>query len=65
VAAGRFDGFWEKKLQPWDIAAGALIAAEAGGRVTTMAGGPFHSREGSVLATNARIHDAMLATIRG
>ncbi len=63
VAAGRFDGFWEKKLQPWDIAAGALIVAEAGGRVTTMSGGPFHSREGSVLATNARIHDAMLATI--
>ena len=38
VAAGRFDGFWEKKLQPWDIAGGALIVMEAGGRVTTMTG---------------------------
>ena len=65
VAAGRFDGFWEKKLQAWDIAGGALIVMEAGGRVTTMAGGRYGSREGSVLATNGRIHDEMLATIRG
>jgi myo-inositol-1(or 4)-monophosphatase len=65
VAAGRFDGFWEKKLQPWDVAGGALIVAEAGGRVTTMAGGPYASREGSVLATNSLIHTQMLKTIRG
>ena len=38
VAAGRFDGFWERKLQPWDVAAGALIVAEAGGQVTAMSG---------------------------
>ena len=63
VAAGRLDGFWEKKLQPWDIAAGALIVAEAGGTVTTMSGQPFQSREGSVLASNGRIHADMLATI--
>jgi myo-inositol-1(or 4)-monophosphatase len=65
VAAGRFDGFWEKKLQPWDIAGGALIVMEAGGRVSTMTGGPYGSRAGSVLATNGRIHDEMLATIQG
>jgi myo-inositol-1(or 4)-monophosphatase len=65
VACARFDGFWEKKLQPWDVAAGALIVAEAGGRVTAMSGGPYGSREGSVLATNGGIHDAMLEAIRG
>jgi myo-inositol-1(or 4)-monophosphatase len=65
VAAGRFDGFWEKKLQPWDVAAGALIVAEAGGRVTAMSGGPYGSREGSMLATNGVIHTQMLKTIRG
>ena len=46
VAAGRFDGFWEHKLQPWDVAAGALIVEEAGGRVTTVDGAPFGSRVG-------------------
>jgi myo-inositol-1(or 4)-monophosphatase len=65
VAAGRFDGFWEKKLQPWDVAGGALIVSEAGGRVTAMSGGPYSSREGSVLATNSLIHTQMLKTIRG
>jgi myo-inositol-1(or 4)-monophosphatase len=65
VAAGRFDGFWEKKLQPWDIAGGALIVMEAGGRISTMSGAPYGSRTGSVLATNGWIHDEMLATILG
>lgn len=63
VAAGRFDAFWEHKLQPWDVAAGALIVHEAGGRVTTVDGGPFGSRVGSVLASNGLIHPAMLETI--
>jgi len=65
VAAGRFDGFWERQLQPWDVAGGALIVAEAGGRVTTMTGDPYGSRKGSVLATNGGIHEAMLDVIRG
>ena len=65
VAAGRFDGFWERKLQPWDVAAGALIVAEAGGQVTAMSGGPCGSREGSVLASNGLIHAPMLETIAG
>ena len=63
AAAGRFDGYWEAKIQPWDIAAGSLILQEAGGRVTTLTGGAFQSRAGSVLATNGRIHDLMLAVI--
>jgi myo-inositol-1(or 4)-monophosphatase len=63
VAAGRMDGFWESDLKPWDIAAGALIVAEAGGRVTTMAGEPFASRAGNILATNGRLHAQMLETI--
>ena len=64
VAAGRFDGFWEQKLQPWDVAAGALIVAEAGGHVTLASGGPFRSEAGSVLATNGRIHAEMLGVIQ-
>ena len=65
VAAGRFDGYWESKIQPWDVAAGALIVSEAGGRVSTVSGDPFRSRAGSVLATNGHIHDLMLEVING
>jgi len=65
VAAGRLDGFWETDLKAWDIAGGALIVSEAGGRVTGTDGGPFTSRGGQVLATNGHLHDAMLAVIAG
>ncbi len=64
VAAGRMDGFWEGDLKPWDVAGGALVVAEAGGRVTGTDGAPFTSRGGHVLASNGRIHDAMLDVIR-
>jgi len=64
VAAGRLDGFWEVRLGPWDISAGALIVEEAGGRVTTTDGGSFNSRLGSVLASNGPLHDPMLQAIR-
>jgi myo-inositol-1(or 4)-monophosphatase len=64
VAAGRMDGFWERSLKPWDIAAGALIVAEAGGRVTQMDGTAFDVRGDQVLATNGRVHDRMLEIIR-
>src|SRR5438093_4849804 len=63
VAAGRLDGFWETDLKAWDIAGGALIVAEAGGRVSDTDGRPFTSRGGHVLASNGRIHDEMLGVI--
>ena len=63
VAAGRMDGFWESDLKPWDIAAGALLVEEAGGRVSCLDGTPFASRQNQVLASNGRIHDAMLDVI--
>jgi myo-inositol-1(or 4)-monophosphatase len=63
VAAGRLDGFWETDLKAWDIAGGALIVAEAGGTITNMAGGPFTSRGGNVLATNGHLHGPMLDVI--
>ncbi len=63
VAAGRMDGFWEQRLKPWDVAAGALIVEEAGGRATGLDGSDFDSRAGHVVASNGPIHDEMLATI--
>jgi myo-inositol-1(or 4)-monophosphatase len=63
VAAGRMDGFWESDLKPWDTAGGALIVAEAGGRVTSMGGAPYQSRGRDVLASNGHLHDAMLEVI--
>jgi myo-inositol-1(or 4)-monophosphatase len=63
VAAGRFDGFWEEQLNAWDIAAGALIAAEAGARVTDFAGRPVDLRAGEIVASNGHVHDAMLEVI--
>ncbi len=60
VACGRFDGFWELKLKPWDVAAGALIVAEAGGRVTDFEGRPFTLAAPGVVATNGLIHDPIV-----
>ncbi len=60
VAAGRMDGFWEQDLKPWDIAAGAVILEEAGGKATNFNGGPFESRRPQLVATNGKIHDQML-----
>jgi myo-inositol-1(or 4)-monophosphatase len=56
VAAGRFDGFWEWDLKPWDIAAGALLIVEAGGAVTAIDGSPLDLASGSVAASNGRLH---------
>jgi myo-inositol-1(or 4)-monophosphatase len=60
VAAGRFDGFWELKLNPWDCAAGALIVKEAGGRVTNFSGRPASIYEREIVASNGLIHTEML-----
>ena len=60
VARGRFEAFWEYDLKPWDVAAGALLVREAGGRVTAIDGSAFAVDRGSVLATNDAIHLEML-----
>ena len=60
TAMGRFDGFWEACLNPWDMAAGVLIVREAGGRVTAFDGGLFSIYENNVLATNGEIHQQMV-----
>ena len=56
VAAGRFDGFWERGIQAWDMAAGILMVTEAGGKVTDITGGPFDLMAENALATNSKIH---------
>ncbi|HJP90403.1 MAG TPA: inositol monophosphatase family protein [Pyrinomonadaceae bacterium] len=63
VACGRFDGFWEDGLSPWDIAAGAILIFEAGGRVTNFKDQPLDIYNEQVLATNGLIHDMMLTVI--
>ena len=64
VAAGRFDGFWEVSLNPWDMAAGVLLVNEAGGRTTNFAGDPLNIYQKNVLASNGLIHNAMLDILR-
>ncbi len=59
VAAGRFEGFWELKLNPWDKAAGALLVTEAGGRVSDLAGGPFKLLGEEIVTSNGLVHDEM------
>ncbi len=60
VASGRYDGFWEFNLNPWDTAAGVLLVEEAGGRVTRFDGTPFRLDSREVLATNRLIHDEVM-----
>jgi myo-inositol-1(or 4)-monophosphatase len=64
VAAGRVDGFWEEKLHPWDMAAGVLMVEEAGGWVSRFDGEPLGLVEDEIVATNGRIHEAMLAVLQ-
>ena len=61
VACGRFDGFWEFNLNPWDTAAGVLIIEEAGGKVTRFDGTPFRLDSRETLASNGLVHDALLS----
>jgi myo-inositol-1(or 4)-monophosphatase len=63
VAAGRLDGYWEQRLKPWDVAAGSLIVAEAGGLVTGMDGTAFAPRAGHLIASNGLVHGALLDVI--
>ena len=65
VAAGRLDGFWEEGLSPWDVAAGMLLVERAGGRVSPLRAGEDVLKTGAVVATNAKLHDAVLSLVRG
>lgn len=60
VASGRYDGFWEFNLNPWDTAAGVLLVQEAGGRVTRFDGSPFRLKSDEVLGSNGIIHDELM-----
>ena len=64
VAAGRFDGFWERNLSIWDIAAGTAIVREAGGIVTDLGGAEDPIESGNVLAAGAPVHERMLAVLK-
>lgn len=64
TAAGRFDGFWEMKLSPWDFAAATILCQEAGATVTDFDGNPFTLTRGQVVAANPTLHARLLATIR-
>ena len=64
IACGRLDGFWEWKLSPWDTSAGCLIIREAGGMVTDFDGGSFDPFGQQTLASNGRIHQAMVDVLR-
>ena len=64
VAAGRFDGFWEEKLKPWDIAAGILMVREAGGVVTDLAAGDAMLETGGIVAAPQALMGAMLAVVK-
>lgn len=65
LAAGRFDGFYEHKLNPWDSAAGSLIVEEAGGKITGFKGEKYSVYQPHILATNGLIHDELLGIING
>jgi len=63
VACGRFDGFWELKLNPWDVAAGALIVNEAGGVVSDFQGNPLDIYGAEIVASNGKIHQEMIQVL--
>jgi myo-inositol-1(or 4)-monophosphatase len=64
LAMGRFEGFWELKLSPWDTAAGSLLVEEAGGKVTDFLGGPFNIYSKEILASNGKIHQEMIEVLK-
>jgi myo-inositol-1(or 4)-monophosphatase len=63
VACGRFDAYWEQDLGPWDVAAGALLVAAAGGRLSTYTGTPFDGLGPQVVASNGHLHDVILTKL--
>jgi myo-inositol-1(or 4)-monophosphatase len=65
VARGWFDGYWEFRLKPWDLAAGALVVEEAGGRISGPYGEPWSVDAGEIVASNGRIHEQIVDELRG
>lgn len=63
VADGTYDGYWEKRLNPWDLAGGGALVRASGGRVTGLPKGPVDVREGCILATNGLVHEGLAALI--
>jgi myo-inositol-1(or 4)-monophosphatase len=63
LACGRFDGYWELSLNPWDMSAGALMVVEAGGRITDFDGKVFSIYQDEVVASNGLLHDEMLRVL--
>ncbi|HDP97634.1 MAG TPA: inositol monophosphatase [bacterium] len=64
IACGRFDGFWELKLSPWDVAAGSLLISESGGKITDFENQSNHIWSGDVIATNSLIHNFILSSVQ-
>jgi myo-inositol-1(or 4)-monophosphatase len=64
VACGRLDGYWERGLSPWDIAAGIVLVQEAGGNVTAYTGSPIQIAGGRLLATNGQIHNSLMTALK-
>lgn len=65
VASGRFDGFWEEGLNPWDTMAGFLIVEEAGGKMTDYRGRPYRMGSPTLVASNGKIHSALVRVTKG
>jgi len=63
VGEGTFDAFWERKLRPWDLAAGAALVLAAGGQLSSMEGGVLDVKEGHLIASNGRLHTAMIEAL--
>jgi myo-inositol-1(or 4)-monophosphatase len=64
TASGAFDGFWEMRLGPWDMAAGVVILEEAGAKITNLQGGPVDVRNGDFLGANPKLHRRMLDVLK-
>lgn len=63
TADGSYDAYWEKRLSPWDVCAGALLVLEAGGKLSSFDGGPADPRSGELVASNGLVHDELLAVL--
>lgn len=65
VACGRLDGYWERGLSPWDMAAGVVVLSEAGGKITAYDGSPWKMESGRILATNGQLHESLSRELQG